>query len=209
MEKRLKYYTDRLSSTLLKRGDNYCKTKKIISIAILNHKFYKKRKNIYRHEYQILNKRNHSIFDDNPLEIIIFDKLKKEDYDINNLVDSLFMYLYGLLTRDELEQLISKDNLIKDIEEAKNMISKTKEAEILKIGIEKRKMDEQVRIQTAIKNTWKKAEKKGIKEGIKEEKVNLTLKLMNKGFSLKEISDITDLPIEEIEKLTSNVNSSI
>jgi hypothetical protein len=38
------------------------------------------------------------------------------------------MYLFGLLTDDELKTVRSKDNLIKRVEEAKNMISKSKEA---------------------------------------------------------------------------------
>ncbi|MDR2623038.1 MAG: Rpn family recombination-promoting nuclease/putative transposase [Methanobrevibacter sp.] len=41
VEKRLKFYSDRLSSTTLKKGDDYCEVQKLIGVAILNHKIYK------------------------------------------------------------------------------------------------------------------------------------------------------------------------
>ncbi|MDR3292015.1 MAG: hypothetical protein LBT10_07715, partial [Methanobrevibacter sp.] len=104
------------------------------------------------------------------------------------------------LTDDELKQLISEDSLIKEIEEAKNMISKSQEAEILKIEVEKRQMDEQIRIETAKKE----AEEKGKKEGKEEERNNFALKLKNKGFSLEEISEITELSFEKLKNLISN-----
>lgn len=55
------------------------------------------------------------------------------------------MYLYGLFDDGELEQQMVEDDLIREIEEERSMISKSQEAEILKIGIEKRQMDEQIR----------------------------------------------------------------
>ncbi|MDR3223437.1 MAG: hypothetical protein LBT66_06905, partial [Methanobrevibacter sp.] len=98
--------------------------------------------------------------------------------------------------------------LIKKIEEAKNMISKSKEAEILKIEIEKRQMDEKIRLETAKEKGIKEGIKKGIREGekkgIEKEKINFALKLKNKGFSLKEISEITELSFERLKNLISN-----
>ncbi|MDR3222978.1 MAG: hypothetical protein LBT66_04475, partial [Methanobrevibacter sp.] len=112
------------------------------------------------------------------------------------------------------------DNLIKKIEEAKNMISKSKEAEILKIEIEKRQMDEKIRLEIAKEKGiregeekgMKKGIKKGIKEGIKEgeekgiekEKINFAFKLKNKGFSFEEISEMTELSFEKLKNLISN-----
>jgi len=80
------------------------------------------------------------------------------------------------------------------------MISKSKEAEILKIGVEKRQMDEQIRL----KNAMKAAKKEGKKEGKEEERNNFALKLKNKGFSLEEISEITELSFEKLKNLISN-----
>jgi hypothetical protein len=44
MEMRVKYYSDKLGSILLEKGDDYTKSQKVISIAILNHKLYKQKK---------------------------------------------------------------------------------------------------------------------------------------------------------------------
>jgi predicted transposase/invertase (TIGR01784 family) len=200
IEKRIKYYSDKLGSTMLKKGDDYYKSKRVISIAILNHKIYKQKKDKYKHEFKILNTEDQSIYDDNPLEIIIFDKMKKEYYNINNPLDRLLMYIYGLLSDDELKAVIIEDSLIKRIEEGKNMISKSQEAEILKIEIEKRQMDEQIRLRNAKKEGIEIGEEKGIEK----EKMNFALKLKNRGFSLEEISEITELSFEKLKNLISN-----
>jgi len=174
--------------------------KRVISIAILNHKIYKEKKHIFKHEFKILNTKDQSIYDDDPLEIIIFDKMKKEYYNINNPLDRLLMYIYGLLSDDELKAVIIEDSLIKRIEEGKNMISKSQEAEILKIEIEKRQMDEQIRLRNAKKEGIEIGEEKGIEK----EKMNFALKLKNRGFSLEEISEITELSFEKLKNLISN-----
>ncbi|MDR3222600.1 MAG: Rpn family recombination-promoting nuclease/putative transposase [Methanobrevibacter sp.] len=196
MQNRIQGYSSGLGSVLLKRGDEYFIFEKVICVAILNHKLYKQKKNEYVHRFRIVNTEDYSIFGDDLLEIIFFDKMKKENFNINDPLDHLFMYLYGLLTDDELTTVFAEDSLIRKIEEAKNMISKSEEAEILKVEIEKREMDEKVRLIIA--------KEEGIKEGVEKEKINLALKLKNKGFSLEEISEITELSFEKIEKLISN-----
>jgi hypothetical protein len=85
------------------------------------------------------------------------------------------------------------------------MISKTKEAEIMKIGQEIRQMDEQIRIKNAIQKTEKRVkeetERRVKEETEKEKTIEFALKLKNKGFNLEDISDITGLSIEKLEKI--------
>ncbi|MDR3222832.1 MAG: hypothetical protein LBT66_03715, partial [Methanobrevibacter sp.] len=90
------------------------------------------------------------------------------------------------------------------------------EAEILKIEIEKRQMDEKIRLETAkekgIREGVERGKEEGIREGVErgkeegkeEEKINFALKLKNKGFSLKEISEMTELSFEKLKNLISN-----
>ncbi|MDR3223890.1 MAG: hypothetical protein LBT66_09210 [Methanobrevibacter sp.] len=110
------------------------------------------------------------------------------------------MYLYGLLTNDELKTVLAEDSLIRKIEEGKNMISKSQEAEILKIEIEKRQMNEQIHLRIAKQEGMRESEEKGIEK----EKINFALKLKNKGFTLEEIGEITELSFEKLKNLISN-----
>ncbi|MDR2544484.1 MAG: Rpn family recombination-promoting nuclease/putative transposase [Methanobrevibacter sp.] len=187
LENRIKYYADRECVVHLKKGDNYRDAQKIISIVLLNHKFYKEKEKIYKHNYKILNTDDYSIYDDNPLEIVIFDKLKKEHYDLNKPMDLIFMYLFDLLSPEELEKAIKEAKLIEKIERRKNMILKTEE-EFLKLELEKREMMEKYRIEDAAKE----ALERGRIEGI----IQTSLRLKDKGFSLEDISDITGLSFE-------------
>ncbi|MDR1819475.1 MAG: Rpn family recombination-promoting nuclease/putative transposase [Methanobrevibacter sp.] len=211
LENRIKHYADRECVVHLKKGDSYRDAQKVISIAILNHKFYKEKPKIYKHEYQILNTKDYSVYDDKLLEIVIFDRLKKEYYDFNNSIDLIFMYLFDLLSPDELEKAIKEDELIKNIERRKNMISKTEEEEFLKLELEKREMMEKYRIEDAAKEALEKGriegiekgKEEGIEEGRIESLIQTALRLKDKGFSLEDISDITGLSFEKLKNLTS------
>jgi predicted transposase/invertase (TIGR01784 family) len=97
------------------------------------------------------------------------------------------MYLFDLLSPEELEKAIKEAKLIEKIERRKNMILKTEE-EFLKLELEKREMMEKYRIEDAAKE----ALERGRIEGI----IQTSLRLKDKGFSLEDISDITGLSFE-------------
>ncbi|GHU05985.1 hypothetical protein AGMMS49960_22340 [Betaproteobacteria bacterium] len=210
IENRLKYYADRECVANIKKGDSYRDAQKVISIAILNHKLYKKKKKIYKHEYKILNTDDHSVYDNNPLEIIIFDKLKKKYYNLDDPMDRVFLYLFDLLSSEELEKVIKEDELIKNIEERTCMISKSEEEEFLKLELHKRKMMEKNRIEDVKKEALEKGKMEGIEEGLEkgiekgrvEGVIQTALRLKDKGFSLEDISDITGLSFEKLKRLT-------
>ncbi|MDR1819186.1 MAG: hypothetical protein LBR15_02935 [Methanobrevibacter sp.] len=46
------------------------------------------------------------------MEIIIFDRLKKEHYDLNNPMDLIFMHLFDLLSPKELKKAIRKREMM-------------------------------------------------------------------------------------------------
>lgn len=99
MEKRLKFYSDRLSSTTLEKGEDYCEVQRVISIAILNHKIYKSKKDIYKHNFKLLNTDDHDVYDDNPIEIFIFDRVEKEYLNLEVDRDRLLMYFMIILVK--------------------------------------------------------------------------------------------------------------
>ncbi|MDR1819555.1 MAG: Rpn family recombination-promoting nuclease/putative transposase [Methanobrevibacter sp.] len=205
MEERIKFYTDRLSTITLKRGENYRDIKKIISISLLNHKFYKNEKEIYKHNYKIINKRNSKVFSNDLLDIHIFEKANKTLYDINNLLDAFLMYLYGLLNKQELKNLIKKDKFIKDVEEERLMFSESEREEILKISIEKAERDQRSILTTAKRKAEEKGREEGMEkgreEGREETMFDFAKKLKSTGETLQRISELTGVPIEKIKNI--------
>ncbi|MDR2545250.1 MAG: Rpn family recombination-promoting nuclease/putative transposase [Methanobrevibacter sp.] len=206
MEERIKFYTDRLSSITLKKGENYQDIKKIISISLLNHKFYKDKKEIYKHNYKITNQQTLKIFGNDLLDIHIFEKAC---YDSDNPLDSFLMYLYGLLNEQELKNLIKKDEFIRDVEEERLMFSESEREEILKISIEKAERDQQSILTTAKRKAEEEGMEKGREEGIeegmergKEEAMFVfAKKLKSAGGTLQRISELTGVPIEKIKNI--------
>ena len=47
----------------------------------------------------------------------------------------------------------------------------------------------------------RKGMEKGIEEGIKEGKIAVAEKMLEKGMNIEEIADLTELPVEEVERL--------
>ncbi|MDR1820346.1 MAG: Rpn family recombination-promoting nuclease/putative transposase [Methanobrevibacter sp.] len=213
MEERIKFYTDRLSSITLKKGENYQDIKKIISISLLNHKFYKDKKEIYKHNYKITNQQTLKIFGNDLLDIYIFEKAEKACYDSDNPLDSFLMYLYGLLNEQELKNLIKKDEFIRDVEEERLMFSESEREEILKISIEKAERDQQSILTTAkrkaeeegMEKGMEKGREEGIEEGMERGKEEAMFvfakKLKSAGETLQRISELTGVPIEKIKNI--------
>jgi DNA-directed RNA polymerase subunit E'/Rpb7 len=98
------------------------------------------------------------------------------------------MYIYGHFNEDELEQETSRDDLIKKIEEERQMFSKSKEKEIYK-------MDEQIRLKIA--------KKEGKMKGEKEKSIKIAINLMKKGLNLNLVSEVTKLPISKLQNLNN------
>jgi hypothetical protein len=197
----------------LKKGENYRDIKKIISISLLNHKFYKDEKKIYKHHYKITNQRNSKIFNNDLLDIYIFEKADKRFYDINDPLDSFLMYLYGLLDEKELKELVEKDEFIRDVEEERLMFSESEKEEILKISIDMAERDQLSILSTAKRKAEEEGRKKGIEKGIekgikkgiergKEEAMfDFAKKLKSAGETLQRINKLTGVPIEKIKNI--------
>jgi predicted transposase/invertase (TIGR01784 family) len=56
----------------------------------------------------------------------------------------------------------------------------------------------------AIKEAWEEGFKQGFKEGYEQVKREIALKMKIFGFDLEFISDITDLSVDEVEKIPEN-----
>jgi predicted transposase/invertase (TIGR01784 family) len=115
------------------------------------------------------------------------------------------MYLYGLFDEKELKELMKKDEFIRDVEEERLMISKSIEAEILKISIDKAERDQLSILNTAKRKAQKEGMEKGIEKGRKEGKEEamfaVAKKLKSAGETFQRINDLTGIPIEKIKNI--------
>ncbi|GAA5818832.1 MAG: Rpn family recombination-promoting nuclease/putative transposase [Methanobrevibacter sp. CfCl-M3] len=175
----------------------------------LNHEFYKDEKEIYRYNYKITNQKSLKIFNNGLLDIHIFEKVNKKFYNANDPLDLFLMYLHGLFDEKELKELMKKDEFIRDVEEERLMISKSIEAEILKISIDKAERDQLSTLNTAKRKAQKEGMEKGVEKGIekgrkegKEEAMfEVAKKLKSAGETFQRINGLNGIPIEKIKNI--------
>ena len=101
------------------------------------------------------------------------------------------------LKEEELETL-SSDRMVKEYMEKLNSLNKSPVFKKLMTEEQERKM---------LENTIKyNAEQRGIQEGKMEKQIEIVRKMLEKKIDVDEISEITGLSIEEINKISDNLN---
>lgn len=134
----------------------------------------------------------------------------KEEYKELAKTDNIVAACFDLVTAKNRQEFIEIVNdllkMIKNREELAFIISIwlghlfNKEgidiSEIAKGGIEM--------LETLFDNLVQEGVEKGVEKGREERNIEIATQLINKGFSVKEVSEITGLPEEEIEKLKSS-----
>ena len=101
-----------------------------------------------------------------------------------------------------LEEIFMEEEIKKNIEKANFALNDDEEINMWWYDAEiDRKLKKEAMLHDEIEYEKKKAREKGRKEGIKQTKEELVKNMLNKGISISDISEITGLSKEEIEKL--------
>ena len=207
---RILWYWAKLYSEQLKVSDKYKKLKKTLEILIINDKI-PELKNIPKPctRWQI---REHEIFSEiltDKLEIIIIELPKVEQAYLKDKHNKLLQWMMFLLNPESLEvsNIMEKNEDIKVATQGLQKISKDKVARRIAELRFKARMDEIDNRLTGERIGREQGERIGREKAEKEfeEKTaqnlkNIINKMFNLGLPINQISEITGLSIEEIEK---------
>ena len=132
------------------------------------------------------------------IEIIFIElpKFNKAHKDYNDKLHKWLMFLANPGGK-EIEELVKSDGEIKEAMDILYEISGDKESIMLANMREKALMDEQSRL----KGAKEEGIQEGIKEGSNEKAILIAKKMLKKGKSIEEVSELTELSIEEVKKL--------
>ena len=207
-KERFLYYWADAYSRQLRRGEEYNRLHKTISIIILDHEI-KELKGIeeLNTKWQIRdNKTGKKLLTDH-LEIIIVEIPKAIRQYKNNEQNKIcqWMLFFDDPNKEELNEIMKENEKIKEaVEELKGM-SEDEELRILAELREKGRRDEYAAREYAIKQGLQEGREEGIKEGIKEGSRKREIEIAKNMLSLKVdieiISKVTGLTKGEIEKL--------
>ncbi|MGX6960589.1 MAG: Rpn family recombination-promoting nuclease/putative transposase [Rickettsia endosymbiont of Pentastiridius leporinus] len=201
-DKRALYYWSKLYVEQLKTGDDYSKLNKTIGIHILNFTSITNTDE-YHHAFDLTDKYTGiKYFEDIELHTIELNKFAKnatgELVDVVKKVKNALDIWLAFLTRHDL---LNKDNLPKELDN-KALKKALTVLEVLNFTEEERNAyEDRLKWLMIEANTLKKAEEKGEAKGRAEEKIEIAKKMLVRKRPIEEIQEITELTIEEIEKL--------
>lgn len=189
MAERSLYYWSKMYSEQLGKGIQYQKLQKAITINLLAFNYLKNEQD-WHNIYNLLNVKSHNKLTDH-IEIHFLELPKFTLKDIRKIrtSEAWIAYFSGNYNSSELEEISMTNPIIKEAVEFENSFLQDK--------MERRAYEQR---EKAIKDyySYMTASKQ---EGIQENKIQNAINGLKKGYSLEIISDITNLSIQDIEKI--------
>ena len=198
MEDRALYYSSKLIASQLKINEFYGKLKKVIVIAILDYQVYPYEEYITETKTVVKTKEEYEIMKKQKFYFIELPKYRKKKFDKNNKVEQWLAFIDG----ENKER--ASEAMNKEIEKANEEYEYlTGDEEIQRIAELRKKweLDHNSWIHDSFEDGVEEGIVRGINKGKNERNIEIAKTMIKKGFYIKDISDITKLPIEEIEKL--------
>lgn len=189
--KRVLYYTSQSYTDQIERGDDYSKLNPTYFIGILD--FEIGTNEDYFSCHKVLNvETGEHILRDVEFNFIELPKFRKQENELESVIDQWVYFIKNAENLDVIPENIEDEGLITAFEEAdKHNWSKLELEEYNKIFI--REEDERGRLRMA--------EKKGLREGEIKGKIEVAKNAILQGLDNDIIAKLTNLSIEEIEKL--------
>ena len=186
IEKRIIFYLSKMYTQNLKNSHNYSELNKCISILFIDFEL-EKLKEIpkYLTKWNIREETYSKIILTDVLELYIINLSKVEKYSENKLLDTWVKFI----SNSEDLNMENADESIKKAKEVLDEISEDEHEQYLAHLREKYIFERQG------------IEEAGFDKGVKASKIEITKKLKAKNMKIDEISEITGLTKEEIEKL--------
>ena len=199
---RVLWYWSKMYSSQLTSGDDYPKLKKTIEILIVNEPI-SKLETIEKPctKWHIREEELCSFVLTNKLEIIIIELPKVKQAFLEKPESLLYQWMMFLLNpeSEEVSQIMNENEDIKNTVYTLEEISEDEYNRRLAELREKAIRDELTQYNSGVRA--------GIKQGLEQAKIQLAKKMLAKKMNINEISEITELSMEEIKKLQVSENA--
>ena len=189
---RILYYVTRLYSDQIKRGEDYKKVKRVVLVAIIDFELEEMEEiEGMESKWKLIETKNREKILTDLMEInIISLKRAKREYEKNkeNKKAQWMLFLDNPKSK-EVREIMKENRDINDATIVVKKMSKSEQMRRLAFLRQKAIMDE-----------------KSIKRaGIRESKIKIAKKMLENGFEIEMIADMTELENKEIEKLKNKI----
>ena len=211
MDKRSLYYWSREYIDNIEEGQDYIELPKVIAINIVNYNFLDT--DDFHTVFQLREAKNKDLILTESLEIhflnmVKFRRLVKKDI-VNDHLHRWLTWFDKSSPPELIEEVVTMDTTLLNAEEQLAYLSGDKDIKLLYERRWKHKLDWNSSMGDARREGEKKGLRKGLKEGLREgilegksnEKLEIALKLKTIGRPISEITEVTGLSQETVEKL--------
>ena len=204
MAERALYYSSKLISSQLKTGDDYIKLKPVIVICILNFKLFPFKEYITDTVTVSSKHPDYEIIKHQKFYFIELPKFRKNKKDLNKKTSQWLTFIDGN-DKKGVEDAMSRNCVIKKAKEEFDYLTGNERLNRLAELREKALKDNtslyNYGIRTGLDQGIKQGIKQGIEQGVVQERKRTIKLLVDQNFSNEMIMKITNLSMEEIEKL--------
>ena len=139
-------------------------------------------------------------------KIIYNNSINNYDKDLHEIIKygAMLMETDYANLKKMLEEFKMKKELKEDILDVMEEYSEDEDLGLWYDEEEEKRKIYEGSLKIAKKQAQKEGMEKGIKEGIKEEKIKVVKQMLNKKFDIDTISEVVQLPIDEIKELANN-----
>ena len=206
---RVVYYSSRMLSEQIKKGQGYVELIKCISISILSFKIFDKCNfPKYYSSYHIREDEDYRIFND-LFEYHIIELPKISEKNFTEAEDDLLLWASFMNSDDkeEMKMLSKKNHGIKAAYDELEALNNDEERRAIYEAREKAIMDYNVQNPVAREERARsEGKKEGKIEGRKEEKIEIAKKLLRLGATIETVKFATDLDDLELKNLVKEIN---
>jgi len=193
LDKRIQYYGAKGYSSQIDSGDDYLKLKPLIFIGILDFNYFDSPNYISRHLIMDCDTREHK-FKDLEFNFIELPKFKKELIEIDNLTDKWIYFIKNSENLDVIPQNTNDTGLLSAYKDAEKHNWTKEELEEYEYA-QMREQDEKGEIELAEERAKT------------QEKIEIAQEMIKENFPNVQISKITKLSIEIVDKLINEMKN--
>jgi predicted transposase/invertase (TIGR01784 family) len=184
------------------------KLKAVYCVGILDFEFSEATKNEieivkenYLHIVKLKDQHNNIFYDKLTFAFVEMPKFNKKESELKTYLDKWFYFLKNLDSLDDIPLIYKDEKVIIDAFKKAEYLNLPKEDKDSYFQSLKVYRDLHNVIDTAENEGFKKGKEEGKIEGEKQKTVKIAKKMLKKGSSIEDVLEITELSIEEIEKI--------
>lgn len=202
MRERVVFYTSKMVTGQIGRGQDYDTIKRVVSIVITDYVFIPENRD-YHNEYRLRNRKGDSEFTDViEVDILELPKLPDEKQD-----SDLWRWMKFLKAerKEDLEMLAQENQYIKQVSGSLMELSQDEAVRLLEEAREKERRDNASRMKGAFREGKLEGLQEGEKKGKLENRKEIAKQMLRDKMPVETISKYTGFQISDIEALAKEI----